>query len=219
MKGSFIVFDGNNGAGKSTQMRFAASYLRDQGYEVVETREPGGTPTAESIREMLLRTQFDSEESLTSTAEILLFLAARAQHVETLIKPAIQRGAIVLCDRFSSSTIAFQCFGLGYPLEKYLQLELLALGGFGPDKVLVFDIEPQEGLKRNATLGEMDDIETRGNAFLSRAQEGFLWQERRWPDRFCIIDASKSKEHVYLTVENLLKQHLKSTFQERLLIV
>jgi len=196
-KGVFITFEGINGAGKSTQMHRVADLLLEAGYDVEMTREPGGTPAAEAIRTVLLS---PTSDPLTPTSEILLFVAARAQHVERRIKPALERGAVVLCDRYSASSVAFQCYGHGFPVSKFRELERLALGDFVPDHCVVLDVDPREGLDRNAALGEVDAIEHRSLEYHDRVREGFLAQATEAPNRFTVVDASQPVDRVYEAV-------------------
>jgi dTMP kinase len=156
MRGKFISLEGPDGAGKTTQGKELAKYLRWAGYDVVETREPGGTPVAERIRDMLLH------ESLQMKTEILLFAAARVEHVETKIKPAIAAGKIVICDRFADSSFAYQGGGRGYPADVE-EIERFALRGFEPDYTLFFDLSLEESLKRICGRGDANafDAQTR----------------------------------------------------------
>ncbi|KXS55263.1 MAG: dTMP kinase [Marinobacter sp. T13-3] len=203
--GTFIVFDGNNGAGKTTQMHRVAETLREEGHTVMVTREPGGTPTAEAIREMLLRV---TDDPSTPTTEMLLFIAARAHHVETKIQPALAEGQIVLCDRYTPSTIAFQCAGRGFPEATARAMEELALGAFKPDHHLIFDLDPREGLAHNAALADVDGIEQRGLDYLDTVRESFLEQAHKEPDLFSVIDASASKEVVFDQVMTVTRRCL-----------
>ena len=203
--GKFIVFDGNNGAGKTTQMHRVAETLREEGYSVMVTREPGGTPTAEKIRELLLT---PTDDPSTPTTEMLLFIAARAHHVETKIKPAMAEGQVVLTDRYSPSTLAFQSAGRGFPEATARTMEQLALGAFKPDYHLIFDLDPREGLARNASQADVDSIEQRGMDFLNAARESFLEQAREAPERFAVIDASVSKEAVFNEVMDAIHAQL-----------
>lgn len=203
--GKFIVIDGCNGSGKGTQIAMIADTLASEGYEVVVTREPGGTPIAESLRELLLAPRPKNSDELSKTAEILLFFAARAQNVEVRVRPALRRGAIVLCDRFTPSTIAFQCFGLGYPLAKVQELEKLTLEGFKPDRVIVLDLDPMEGLRRNQIRQDVDSIEKRGRQYLDRARIGFLHQAKDDPATFKVVDASLSVDQVFNVIMNEIR--------------
>jgi len=210
--GVFVTFEGINGAGKSTQLHRVANALLEAGYDVEITREPGGTPAAEAIRTILLS---PSPDPLTPTSEVLLFVAARKQHVERKIKPALERGAIVLCDRYSASSVAFQCHGHGFPVAKFLELEHLALGDFVPDHCVVLDLDPREGLARNAALGEVDAIEHRSLEYHDRVREGFLAQAHERPDRFTVVDASQPPDEVFQAVLDVVTACLDKTSQER----
>lgn len=208
--GHFIVIDGSNGAGKTTVLRRLAERLQAEGHEVVVTREPGGTPLAENIRELILRPETEHSDHMTQTTEVLLFLAARVQHVESRILPELKKGKVVLCDRYSSSTMAFQCFGHGFSIEKMLAMERLALGNFGPDKVLILDLDPEEGLRRNSATGEVDGIEQRGPDFLNRARKGFLWQAERFPDRYSVINAVADEDSVFKKALSVVRDTVSS---------
>lgn len=213
MTGKMIVFDGNNGSGKSTQLEYARDYLVSEGHNVVVTREPGGTPIAEDIRSLLLSTRSDGEAP-TPTTEVFLFFAARAQHVEARILPALDDGAVVLCDRFTSATVAFQCFAQDFPIARMREIERAALGSFKPDLTLVFDIDTQEGLERTAVRRGDDRIETIPIHKLERARHGFLWQASEQPERFSVIDASLTREAVFeqvkSSIDQLMSQHLQN---------
>ena len=150
MKGLFITFEGIDGGGKTTQLALAAKWLREQGYEVVESREPGGTPLAERVRELVL----DPSLPLTTTTQTLLYLAARSEHVDKLLRPSVEAGKIVLCDRFSDSTLVYQGLSQGKSLEELALLRNLcsfASAGMAPDLTLVFDGRPHNGLCLYAT--------------------------------------------------------------------
>lgn len=210
MKGKMIVFEGNNGAGKSTQLELARQHLHATGYRVLVTREPGGTPMAEKIRSLLLSTDTDSD-TLSITAEILLFFAARAQHLEKRLIPALEDGCIVLCDRFTSATIAFQCLAQDFPLDRMRRIKDAALGSFEPDLTLIFDIDTSEGLQRSSVPGNDDRIETIALHQLERAREGFLWQAREQSDAFSVIDASRPVTEVFLDVQRNIDELLAGT--------
>ena len=150
MTGLFITLEGPEGAGKSTNREYLAQRLRDHGLDVVLTREPGGTPLAESIRELLLA---PADEPMNSDAELLLVFAARAQHLAQVIRPALERGAVVLCDRFTDATYAYQGGGRGLSTQRIEQLESFVQGEMGPDLTLVFDLPVEVGLSRAAARG------------------------------------------------------------------
>lgn len=187
-KGRLFVCDGSNGAGKSTVLAAVAEHLRTSGYRVVLTREPGGTSIGEQIREILLG---PSSSAMCAETELLLFAAARAQHVREKILPAIADGCIVLSDRFDSATVSFQHYARGLPLELIQTLNHIALDGFSPDLTLVLDIDPLAGLQRVAARGDTPDrLEQESLQFLERARQGYLTQAREAPGQFCVIDAN-----------------------------
>ncbi len=189
MPARFITLEGPEGAGKTTQAHLLAERLRAQGHRVVLTREPGGDPLAEGIRALLQ----NAELALAPRAELLLFLAARAQHVAHVIRPALESGQIVLCDRFSDSTVAYQSYGAGLPRETVVSLIDFATGGLEPHLTLLLDVDVTVGLQRQGEWGRM---EQRGVAFHQRVREGFLAQARAHPERIRVIDASQPPEAV-----------------------
>lgn len=193
-KGCLIVCDGNNGAGKSSVIRAIKEYLESQNHQVVVTREPGGTRIGEKIREVVL----DPETpELCDTTELLLFAAARAQHLKEKIIPAIEGGTIVICDRFTPATIAFQHYGRGIPLSLVQSINSFALEGFEPDLNIILDVDPEVGMKRVASRGEgLDRMELQQREFLVRARDGFLRQAEESPETFVVVDASQSFESV-----------------------
>ncbi|HEX7504024.1 MAG TPA: dTMP kinase, partial [Syntrophales bacterium] len=145
MAGWFITFEGVEGSGKTTQIRLAGQFLQDKGYPVVMTQEPGGTPLGDRIREILLnRGGFD----ISGHAEVFLFAAARAQHTDAVILPGLERGQVILCDRFSDATIAYQAFGRGLPLEAVREVCRLASRGLSPHMTLLFDLPVEKGIER-----------------------------------------------------------------------
>ena len=194
-KGLFITLEGGEGTGKSTQIKLLADKLSAQGHEVIITREPGGTPEAEKIRDLLVHRDGGN---WTPMAETLLFFAARAMHVETLIKPALAEGKIVISDRFTDSTRAYQSYGHGMEpdiIESFVQL---SLGGFEPDLTFILDIDVTAGLeragKRIAGEGSAEDrFEKMDIAFHERLRQGFLEIAARNPERCAIIDVRLKK--------------------------
>ena len=189
-KGCLIVCDGNNGAGKSSVILAIKEYLESQNHQVVVTREPGGTRIGEKIREVVL----DPETpELCDTTELLLFAAARAQHLKEKIIPAIEDGRIVICDRFTPATIAFQHYGRGIPLGLVQSINSFALEGFAPDLNIILDVDPDVGMRRVASQGEgLDRMEMQKREFLAKAREGFLRQAEESPETFVVVDASQS---------------------------
>jgi dTMP kinase len=175
-KGFFITLEGPDGGGKSTQARLLVDYLQKAGHEAVLTREPGGTPLAEEIRNLLLT---PTAENLAPMTEILLYAAARAQHVQGLIRPALAAGKVVICERFIDSSLAYQGFGLGWNLELIKAVNRLAIGQFMPDCTFLLDNDAESGLARvaqraDATNSSVDRIEARGVAFQQRVRQGYL---------------------------------------------
>lgn len=192
-----ITCEGIEGSGKSTQILLLADYLRSQGREIVVTREPGGCQIADAIRRILLD---PSNQQLCATAELLLYAAARAQHVEEVIRPALTKGAIVLCDRYVDATIAYQGFGRGLDLTLIQQLNQVASAGILPHLTLLFDLPVATGLNRaiarNAiALEDEGRFEAESMAFHERVRSGYL-QEARQEERFTIIDATGTPEEV-----------------------
>lgn len=184
-KGCLIVCDGNNGAGKSSVIRAIEEHLISLNHQVVVTREPGGTRVGEKIRGVVL----DPETpELCDTTELLLFAAARAQHLKEKIIPAIEAGMIVICDRFTPATIAFQHYGRGIPLSLVQSINSFALEGFAPDLNIILDVDPDVGMRRVASRGEgLDRMEMQQREFLMRARDGFLRQAEQSPDRKSVV--------------------------------
>ena len=190
-RGRFITFEGIDGAGKTTQIDALERLIRSKGIEVVRTREPGGTPAGEKIRAMLL------SDDMTVRTETLLFFAARAEHVETLIRPALERGAWVLSDRFTDATYAYQTGGKGMAGSDVEALEAWTLGGFAPDRTVLFDIPPETAARRRAVrAGEGDRFERESTAFFTRVRNAYLDRAARDPKRFLTVDASDTPEHI-----------------------
>ncbi|RMA81092.1 dTMP kinase [Umboniibacter marinipuniceus] len=191
--GKFITIEGGEGVGKSSNHRFIAEFLSAQGLEVIETREPGGTPLAEEIRELLLTKR---SEVMSPTAELLLMFAARAQHLEQVIKPALQRGAWVLCDRFTDATYAYQGVARGLGTDFIIELEQSVQGSLRPDLVVLLDLDPRIGMARAQNRGETDRIEQENIEFFDRVRSGYLARAAANPERFLIVDASVELEGV-----------------------
>lgn len=207
-RGLFISLEGGEGSGKSTQIRMLADHLRGMGYDVVTTREPGGTPDAEKIRNLLV--QRDGGD-WTPIAETFLLFAARSMHVETLIKPALAAGKVVITDRFTDSTRAYQAYGGGADLAMIEQVNALALGDFAPDLTLILDIPVADGLARagkrlNNDNSSEDRFEQKGLAFHERLRDGFLDIAKANPNRCVVIDASQSVEAVAASIAASVSQ-------------
>ena len=180
----FITIEGIEGAGKTTLAAALAERLRARGDEVVVTSEPGRGLIGERIRQILL----DPSNSITDRAELLLFEAARAQHVETLIRPALERGAVVICDRYTDSSIAYQGAARGLGTDAVRQLNDFATGGLCPDLTILLDLPAQDGLARQSRV---DRVSSEGQAFHEAVRQGFLEAAKAKPDAFVVIDASK----------------------------
>lgn len=207
--GKFITFEGPEGGGKSTHIRLLADFLRERGVHVVLTREPGGTPTGEAIRGLL---QHDGAgESPTNRAEVLLFLASRAQHVERLIKPALTSGAWVLCDRFDDSTLAYQGYGRGFDLSVLCAINDFATDGLTPDLTVLLDVSPETSrqrlLERQAqTTNTPDRIEREAQAFHVRLRNGFLELAKKNPARFAVVNAEQDIQQVSAVIRAAVTQ-------------
>jgi dTMP kinase len=190
MRGRFLTLEGGEGAGKTTLIAGLADWLRARGVDVVVTREPGGTPGAELLRDILLKGATDRWSPVT---EALLMYAARVDHVERLIEPALARGAWVISDRFADSTTAYQGTAGGMPVERIRQLHAAALGDFAPDLTLILDLDPQTGLQRTLERGEAATrFERLGADFYDRLRRAFLDIAAGEPDRCSVIDAAQT---------------------------
>jgi len=193
MKEAFITLEGVEGCGKTTQMTLLRDRLEADGRRVLLTREPGGTPIGEAIREILLD---PVNTPLSPTAELLLYEAARAQHVAEKIKPALDEGMIVVCDRFADSTTAYQGAGRVLPLDTVLELHRVATGTVWPDLTIILDIPAEVGLERAAAAQNRDRIELEPLAFHERVRDEFLRIAEREPERVKIVDALQPPESV-----------------------
>lgn len=209
MAGKFITIEGGEGVGKSTQIATVREHLCAQGIEVVLTREPGGTPRAERIRELLLE---NSPEPMPASCELLLMFAARASHVENVIRPALARGAWVVCDRFVDATYAYQGGGRGFDLQLIQMLEAAVLGTLRPDLTLLLDapveVASERARARNKASGSTDRFEREQRAFFERVRAAYLDRARKEPQRICIIDATHSVEHVSEAIRTALRCRL-----------
>ena len=204
-RGRFITLEGGEGAGKSTQIRLLADWLRGQGLDVVLTREPGGSPSAEAIRTLLVTGEPDRWRPLT---ESMLHFASRHQHMEDTIRPALDRGSWVVCDRFADSSIAYQGYGLGVDRSHLDALYRLAVGDRVPDLTLILDIPPETGMARAASRGGDDRYERMGLDFHRRLRAAFLDIARREPDRCVVLDADRPPEDVHASVRRAVLERL-----------
>ncbi len=194
----FITFEGADGCGKTTQIKLIDEYLRSKGYKTLLTREPGSKGLGEKIREILLN--YNGEVS--SRCESFLFLADRAQHVDCIIKPALQEGTIVLCDRHTDSTVAYQGYGRGLDIEEIKKLNALATGGLKPDLTIVFDVDIETS---QARVGKNKDrMESAGVEFFKRVRAGFLEIAKKEPGRVKVINSSDTIENIHKKVVELI---------------
>lgn len=202
-KGLFITFEGADGCGKTTQLNLLKEYLEKKGYDVILTREPGAKGLGIKIREILLN--YDGEVS--NRCESFLFLADRAQNIDIIVNPAIKDGKIVLCDRHTDSSVAYQGYGRGLDIEQIKALNNLATGGKTPDLTLVFDVDIETSMKRVGN--EKDRMESAGVEFFNRVRNGYLEIAKQEPERIKVIDSTKSIEDVHNQVLQVIEQILK----------
>jgi len=188
----FISFEGIEGAGKSTQVKALAGYLRSKGYDVVETVEPGGTKIGDKIRELLL----DPQNHMDPLAELLLYYSSRAQHVKEIIAPAINEGRTVITDRYTDSTVAYQGYARGIDLELINRLNDIVVPEMKPSLTIMLDLDVEEGLRRNRAAHKEDRFELEAVEFHKRVRHGFHEIAKADPERIKIVDASVSSEEV-----------------------
>ena len=201
-QGWFISLEGVDGSGKSTQIQTTAAWLKEQGYEVLVTREPGGTATAEKNRNLVL----DADVPLQPRTELLLYLAARAQHVAEVIKPALAAGRIVLCDRFVDSTLVYQGIVRGLDLRRIKELNEFASEELMPALTLLLDADPALLEERRRERGVTDRFEQEGLSFQKKLREGFLFLAEKEPERIRKVDALQAPEQVQAEIRCLLKE-------------
>ena len=202
----FITFEGPDGSGKTTQITLLAAYLREQGFPVLTTREPGGTAIGDQIRACL----HDVENTeMTAETEILLYSASRAQLVQEVIRPALERGEIVLCDRFADSTIAYQGYGRGLDLDALTFITAFATGGLKPDLTILLTLEAEHGLRRRETDGaEMNRMDLQAASFYLRVQEGYEALAAAEPDRWALVAADRPAADVHRDVRQIVSDRL-----------
>jgi len=200
MAGKFITLEGIDGAGKTTHLAWLAAFLRDRGIEVTVTREPGGTPTGERLRELLL----DGAQRLRPETETLLVFAARREHLDTVIVPALQTGRWVLCDRFTDATFAYQGGGSGVSWEKIRVLEEWVQGTLQPDVTFLFDVAPEAGRSRSGKIKPPDRFEQEKEAFFERVRAGYLRRAGEHPERIWVVDANLELAEVRKQLEKLM---------------
>lgn len=196
--GLFITFEGADGSGKTTQLNKVKAFLETKGYDVVTTREPGALDIGQKIRNILLH----HEGIVADSCEMFLFLADRAQHVETFIKPALKQGKIVLCDRHTDSTIAYQGYGRGQDINLLKDLNKIAVNGLTPDITLLFDVSTQTAQQRVGN--EKDRMESIGIEFHQKVRNGYLSLQKENPNRIKLINANNSIENVFNDTKNII---------------
>lgn len=204
-RGYFISLEGSEGAGKSTQNKRILSWLAARGNVVVETREPGGTVISEQIRRLLLDTR---SAGLDALCELLLLFAARSQLVQEVIRPALAEGKVVVCDRFTDASYAYQGGGRQLGAATVASVEKLVLGNLRPDLTLLFDVAVEVGMQRVAGRGEADRFETESVRFFERVRNAYLERAAAEPQRFAVIDASRDEEQVWEQVQYVLATRL-----------
>jgi dTMP kinase len=206
MTGTFIVFEGIDGSGKTTQLAKIAEWLISQGKSVLVTKEPGGTPFGQEVRKLL-------EMSVCATTELLLFSADRKEHLNEVVRPALANNSIVLCDRFHYSTDAYQWWGRQYEIpENIFFLNQLATDGLTPNLVLLFDVEVDTAMERVIKREEKTRIEREGVAFYERVRHGYLTMAGKNPQLFSIVDANRSEDLVFERTKQIIMKRLELTF-------
>jgi dTMP kinase len=201
-RGMFVTFEGIDGAGKSTQIEWAATWLRERVSELVVTREPGGTPLGEALRKLLL----SPGRRMHPEAEALLMFASRREHIAEIIEPALARGALVMCDRFADASFAYQGGGRGVEWERLLSLEQWVQGDLQPDLTVFFDVPVDVAQKRLAAVKVADRFEQEKAAFFERVRAGYLRRADEAPARFVTIDATQRPAAVRKTLQRLLQE-------------
>ena len=202
----FITLEGPEGSGKSTQIKRLAERLQALGYPVITTREPGGTPIGDQIRQVLVRME---NQELHPRTEILLFLAARAQLVAQVIRPALREGKVVLCDRYGDSTLAYQGYGHGLDLNSLRAMLNFATEGLKPDLTLLMDLDIKTGLARKKSIDEWNRLDAYEVSFHERVRAGYLQLAEEEPERWQRVDASKPKDEVQTMLRQIVLQRLK----------
>jgi len=201
MKGRFISLEGIEGTGKSTQAKLLSDCLKEKGFEVVLTEEPGGTQIGLRIRELLLSVE---HKGMTAVTELLLYNASRSQHIREIILPAISRGAIVITDRFTDSTIAYQGFGRGIDQGLINSIDLIATGRLRPDITILLDLDVEIGLKRNRGINKTDRLELEDIEFHQRVRNGYHNLVEKEPERIKLIDASAGIQEIHKRISSII---------------
>ncbi len=206
----FITLEGSEGSGKTTSMNYIESWFNDNGVTPIVTREPGGTPLAEEIRETLLATR---DEKMAPDTELLLMYASRVQHCQSLIIPKLNEGHVVISDRFNDASFAYQGTGRGLSVERLTELDQWCLGDFKPDLTLFLDISVELGLSRASRRSAPDRFEQEAISFFEKIRQGYLDRAAAEPERIKIIDASGSIEEVQQNIAFVLEKHCSSVIK------
>lgn len=205
MQGLFISMEGPDGAGKSTQIELLKTYLADKGYEIVITREPGGTVISEAIREVILNKDYSE---MCDNTELLLYAAARAQLVHEVIRPALEAGKAVICDRFVESSVVYQGIGRGLGIETVYAVNEYALQGLRPQLTILLDLDAEEGLRRKKNQAELDRMEAAGLEFHKKVAEGYRTLAKRDPERILRISATLPKEEIHAKIVEAIESRI-----------
>lgn len=206
-KGIFISLEGIEGCGKSTQSKLLAQYFTELGYSVILTREPGGTPIGEKIRDLLLDPKNDNMASIT---ELLLYLASRAQHIKEVIIPALSAGKVVICERFNDATLAYQGYARGLDLERIYRLTNMVTCGLEPDITIILDLNVEDGLTRAEKRGNHKDrLEGEDIIFHNKVRQGYHDIARKWTKRVKLIDASGAIDEVQTRIRKSIKESIR----------
>jgi dTMP kinase len=202
----FITFEGSEGCGKTSQMKLLVDFLTGQGYAILHTREPGGTPIGDQVRDVIVNL---SNTGMLPRTEILLFQASRAQLVGEVIRPYLQTGGIVLCDRYGDSTLAYQGYGYQNDLAQLRHLVEFATGGLKPDLTLLLDVDVEEGLRRRAKSGGWNRLDAYDPEFYRRVRVGYFEMARLEPERWIVIDANRSFDWVQQKLREVVGNRLR----------
>lgn len=205
MQGLFISMEGPDGAGKSTQIELLQNYLEDKGYEIVITREPGGTVISEAIRQVILNKEY---KEMCPNTELLLYAAARAQLVNEVIRPALEAGKAVICDRFVESSVVYQGIARGLGIERVYAVNDYALEGLRPQLTILLDLDAKEGLRRKKQQAELDRMEAEGLEFHQKVAEGYRILAEREPERIMKISATLPKEDIHAKIVVAIEEQI-----------
>ena len=210
----FFVFEGLDGCGKSTLIKGFKAYLESQGQGVVVTREPGGTPLGDHLREILLTIKEEGEFQISARSELLIYEASRAQHVEQVIRPALKKGQYVLCDRFAASSVAFQAGGRDLEIERVHELNAFAISGCKPDMQFFIDLKPSECRKRKLSMAEAPDrLESEGADFHNRVYNSYLNQVNTYSQEWVVLDGQLGPDDLLQALIEVCKQKYVSKFK------